>query len=75
MDESELKKVFNFTICPEDSKITTNNRIVNIDKGSMGGSHWTLFYFKDKQSSYFASFGGLPDKILLEKLTKPKKKT
>ena len=72
MDGTELKKVFNFTIYPEDSKITTIKRIVNIDKGNMGGTHWTFLYLKDNQSFYFASFAGFPDKFLLEHLTKPK---
>ena len=72
MDESELKKVFNFTTYPEDSENTTNKRFVNVDKVSMGGTHLTFFCLKDNQSFYFASFGGLPDNILLEQLTKPK---
>ena len=37
LDEIQLKKVFNFTMYPEDSKITTNKRIIKSDEGSMGG--------------------------------------
>ena len=37
----------------------------------MGGSHWCAFNVKNKQSFYFDSFGGAPDKILLQQLPKP----
>ena len=37
----------------------------------MGGSHWTCFYIKDNKSYYFDSFGGQPDKFLLNQLPKP----
>ena len=37
----------------------------------MGGSHWTCFYIKDNRSFYFDSFGGQPDKFLLNQITKP----
>ena len=37
----------------------------------MGGSHWPCFYIKDKKKFYFDSFGGQPDKFLLNQLPKP----
>ena len=37
----------------------------------MGGSHWTCFIVKDKKPFYFDSFGGAPDKLLLNQLPKP----
>ena len=37
----------------------------------MGGTHWTCFYIKDNKSYYFDSFGGNPDKFLLQQLPKP----
>ena len=37
----------------------------------MGGSHWTCFIVKDNKSSYYDSFVGQPDKILLNQLPKP----
>ena len=37
----------------------------------MGGTPWTFLKLKDNESFYVASFGGSPDKLLLEQLTKP----
>ena len=37
----------------------------------MGGSHWICFIVTDKKSYYFDSFGGSPDKFLLNQLPKP----
>ena len=37
----------------------------------MGGTHWTCFIVKDNKSFYFDSFGGQPDKYLLNQLPKP----
>ena len=34
-------------------------------------AHWTCFFIKDKKSYYFDSFGGSPDKFLLNQLPKP----
>ena len=34
----------------------------------MGGFHWTCFIRIDKKTYYFHSFGGQPDKFLLEQL-------
>ena len=71
MNESQLQKNYNYPICPGDSKIYSDKGFVNIDNGSMAGSHWTCFYIKDNKSYYFVSFGGQPDKFLLNQLTKP----
>ena len=49
----------------------TDGRFVNIDNGSLGGSHWTCFIVKDNKSFYFDSFGGQPDKFLLIQSPKP----
>ena len=37
----------------------------------MGGTHWTCFIVKDNESFYSDSFGGQPDKFLLNQLPKP----
>ena len=71
MNESELQRIFNYPIYPRDSKIYSDKGFVNIDNGSMGGSHWTSFIVTDKKSYYFDSFGGSPDKIILKQLPKP----
>ena len=70
MNESELQKIYNYFIYPQDSKIHSDKRFVNIDKGSQGGSHWTCFIVKDNKSYYFDSLGGAPDNFLLEQLPK-----
>ena len=70
MNESELKKVFNYPIYPRNSKISSDKRFFNIDDGRMGGSHWTCFIVKFKKSFYSDSFGGAPDKFLLNQLPK-----
>ena len=71
MNESQLQKIYNYPIYPRDSKIYSEKRFVNIDNGSMGGSHWECFLVKDYKSFYFDSFGGTPDKFLLNQLPKP----
>ena len=71
MNESELQKIYNYNIYPRDSKIYSDKGFVNIDNGSMGGSHWTCFKLKYNESYYFDSFGGQPDKFLLNQLPKP----
>ena len=71
MDESELQKIYNYPIYPRDSKIHSDKGFVNIDNGSQGGSHWCVYYIKDNKSYYFDSFGGAPDKFLLNQLPKP----
>ena len=72
MNESEIQKVYNYTIYPRDSKTITSKGFVNIDNGSQCGTHWTCFIVKDNKSFYFDSFGGQPDKFLLKQLPKPK---
>ena len=71
MNESQLQKIYNYSIYPRDSKIYSDRGFVNIDNGSMGGSHWTCFIVKVNKSFYFDSFGGQPDRFLLNQLPKP----
>ena len=71
MTESDLRRIYDYKIYPRDSKITTDRGFVNIDNGEQGGTHWTCFIVKDNKSFYFDSFGGSPDKFLLEQLPKP----
>ena len=71
MKESQLQKLYNYPTNPGDSKIYSDKRFVNIDKGSQGGSHWTRFVVKDNKSYFFDSFGGAPDKFLFNQLGKP----
>ena len=47
MIESDLQRVFNYPIYRRDLKITTDKIFVNIDNGSMGGSHWVVFLIKN----------------------------
>ena len=44
MTESQLQIVYNYHIYPRDSKIFSDKGFVNIDNGSLGGSHWCAFY-------------------------------
>ena len=71
MNESQLQRVYNYPIYPRDSKLYSDRGFVNIDNGSMGGTHWTCFYIKDNKSFYFDSFGVQPDRFLLKQLKKP----
>ena len=71
LNENELRNVYNYEIFPRDFKIITDKGFVNIDNGSMGGTHWTCFIVKVNKSYYFDSFGGQPDKFLLKQLPKP----
>ena len=71
MTERDLQRVY---ICPKhsrDSKIISDKEFVNIDNGSMGGTHWVCFYVKDKKSIFFDSFVGQRDKCLVNQLPKP----
>ena len=70
MKEFQLKKNYNSPIYPTDSKLHSGKGFVNIDDRSQGGSHWTFFIVKDNKSFHFDSFGGAPDKFLLQ-LLKP----
>ena len=71
MNESESQKVYNYLIYPRDSKKISDKGFVNIDNGFQGGTHWTCFIVKDNKSYYFDSFGGAPDKFLINQLPKP----
>ena len=64
-NESELQRVYNYPLNPRDSKIHSNKGFVKIADGRMGGTHWTCFKIKENKSYYFDSFGGAPDKFLL----------
>ena len=70
-NESELQRVYNYNIYPRGSKIQSDKGFVNIDDGRIGGTHGTCFIVKDNKSFYFDSFGGQPDKFLLNQLPKP----
>ena len=71
MNESQLQRIYNYPIYPRDSRILSDRGFVNLDNGSQGGSHWTCFIVKDNKLFYFDSFGGAPDKFLLNLLPKP----
>ena len=71
LNESHLQRSYNYPIYPRDSKIYSDKGFVNIDNGSMGGTHWTCFIIKDNKSFYFHSFGGQPYKFFLKQLPKP----
>ena len=71
MNDSHLQKVYKFPIYRRDSKLFLDKEFVNIDNGSIGGPHWTCFIVKDYKSFYFDSFGGQPDKFLINRLPKP----
>ena len=73
MNESELQRIYNYPLYPRDIKIYSDKEFVNIDNGSQGGitGQPTTFYVKNKKSYYFDSFGGRPDKFLLNHLPKP----
>ena len=71
MNESQLQRIYSYPTYPRDTKIYSDRGFINIDNGSRGGSHWTCFIVKDNKSYYFDSFGGTPDKFLLNQLPKP----
>ena len=72
MNEFELQRVYNYPVYSRGKKIYSDEGFINIDNGNTGGSHWTCFYIKHKKSCYFDSFGGQPDKFLLNQLPKRK---
>ena len=72
MHEREIQRVYKYNLHSRDSKIYSDKGFVNIDDGSQGGSHWTCYIKKDNKLYYFDSFGGQPDKFLLNHLPKPK---
>ena len=71
MNESQLQKIYNYSVCPKNSIIYSDRAFVNIDDGRQGGTHWTCFIIKDDKFFYYDSFGGAPDKFLLNQLPKP----
>ena len=71
MNKSQLQKVYNYPVYLRDSKIYSDKGFVKRDNGSMGGTLWTCFYIEDNKSYYFDSFGGTPDKFLVNRLPKP----
>ena len=71
MNESELQRGYNYKIYPRGSKKFSDKCFVIIDNGSTGGTDWTCFLVEDNKSYYFDSFGGHPDKFLLNQLPKP----
>ena len=71
MNESELQRVYDFSLYPRDSKIYSDKEFININNGEMVGFHWTCFYTEDNKSYYFDSFRGQPDKFLLDQFPKP----
>ena len=71
INETQLQKIYNYTIYPRDSELNLDRGFVKIDNGSQGGTHWTCFIAKDNKSYYFDSFGCQPDKFLLKQLPKP----
>ena len=71
MNQSELQRVYNYPIYPRDSQLYSDRGFVNLDNGSIGGSHWTCFIIKDNKSFYFDSFGLNPDEFLINQLPKP----
>ena len=71
MIESQLRNVFICAVYPKDSERTIIKRFRNFDNGSMGGFHCLdLFFRKIRKSFHFDSFGGYPDKYLLNQLPK-----
>ena len=50
MNQSQLQKIYNYPIYPRDSTIYLDRGFINIDNGSMGGTHWTCFKMKDNKS-------------------------
>ena len=71
MNGSELQRIYNYNIYPRDSKFCSDKGFAFIDNGSMGGSHWCVFYVKNNKSFYFDSFGGAPDKLLFKEIPNP----
>ena len=72
MNQSVFQRVYTYLTYPRDSTITTNTGFVNIDNGSLGGTHRVCLILKDNKSFYCDSFAEQPDEILLKQLPKPK---
>ena len=71
MKESDIQRVYKDPLNPRGSKTYSNKGFVNIDIGLQGVSHWCAFYIKKYKSFYFDTFGGAPDKFILNQLPKP----
>ena len=71
MNEPQLQRIYNYPIYPRDSRIYSDRGFLNIDNGSMGGSHWVAFIVKGNKSFYSDSFGEQPDEFLFKQLPKP----
>ena len=50
MNESQLQKIYKYSIYPRDSKIYSDRGFINKDDGSQGGTHWCCFIIKDNKS-------------------------
>ena len=70
-NESQSQKIFNYSMYPTDSKRYSDKRFINIENGSMGGTHVTFFYIKGNKSYYFDSFEVQSDKFLFNQLPEP----
>ena len=66
-----IYKDFIIILCTPEIQKYSDRRFVNIENGSQSGSHWTCFIVKYNKSFYYDSFGGAPDKFLLNQLPKP----
>ena len=53
MKENDLERFYNYKTYPRDSKIFSDRGFVNIDDGSLVGSHWTCFIVEKKQTLLF----------------------
>ena len=71
MNGRYLQRIHNFPIYPADSKICSDKAFVSNDIDFQGGTLWTCFIVNDNESLYHDSFGGQPDKFLLNQLPKP----
>ena len=71
MNKSELQIVYNYPIYSRELKNYSDKGFVNLNNGAKGGTHWTCFYVKGNESLYLDSFGGYPEKFLLDQLPKP----
>ena len=49
MNESQLQRVYDYKIYPRDFKIHSDKGFVNMDNGSMGGTHWMCFVVKSNK--------------------------
>ena len=49
LNETDLQRVYKYPTNPGDSKYYSGKRYVNLENGSMGGTHWTCFIVKDKE--------------------------